>query len=227
MRSILSNIKIEIPQGIYLKDPESSTLGKKIIENSIVLIVEIGFEDFNFKKLGKLICSNESSIYRYFESKHMLLVYLTSWYWSWIEYQLVLETYSINNNEEKLKKAIEIVTRTTKEDTNFSHINEVLLNQIVINENSKSYLTKNVDTENKDGCFMSYKRVVTRLSEIISSYNNVYNYNLSLASTIIEGALHQHFMKTHFKSITNCNSKNTPTIFFTDLALKLLLLNEK
>ncbi len=225
MNNLLSNFKINIPQGIYLKDPESSLLGKKIIEQGIILIHEIGFEDFNFKKLGNLINSNESSIYRYFESKHKLLVYLTSWYWSWIEYQLVLETYSIANTEEKLRKAIEVVTRTTKQDSNFSHINEVLLNQIVINENSKSFLTKDVDVDNKDGFFIPYKLVILRLSEVISAYNSSYSYTLSLSNTIIEGSLHQHFTKKHFKTITNCNDKKTPTDFFTDLALKTLSSN--
>ncbi len=226
MEKLLLNIKIEIPKDIYLKDPESSSLGKKIIEKSIILIEDIGFESFTFKKLGKIIGSNESSIYRYFESKHKLLVYLTSWYWSWIEYQLVIETNSITNTEEKLKKAIQIVTRTTKQDSKFSHINEVLLNQIVINENSKSYLTKDVDNENKEGYFMSYKHVVQRFSNIIQDYNSLYSYSLSLASTIIEGALHQHFIKTHFTSITNCNKHITPTDFFTDLALKTIEKNE-
>lgn len=227
MKNLLSNFKIEIPDGIYLKDPESSDLGKRIIENSITLIENVGFEDFNFKKLGKQIHSNESSVYRYFESKHKLLVYLTSWYWSWIEYQLVLETFSIKNPEEKLKKAIEIVTRTTEQDSNFSHINEVLLNQIVINENSKSYLTKDVDLENKEGYFMSFKHVVQRFSEIISSYNPRYLYSLSLASTIIEGALHQHFIKAHFKSITSCDSEHLPSQFFTDLTFKTLSFDGK
>jgi hypothetical protein len=222
MKKLLLNFKIEIPKGIYLKDPESSALGKKIIENSIVLIENTGFEDFNFKKLGLTISSNESSIYRYFESKHKLLIYLTSWYWTWIEYQLVIETYSINKPKDKLIKAIEIVTRTTKKDSNYNHINEVLLNQIVINENSKSYLTKNVDSENKEGFFISYKRVVNRFSEIISVFNKDYHFNLSLASTIIEGALHQHFIKNHFKSITNCNNEATPTHFFTNIALQTL-----
>ncbi|WP_452221338.1 TetR/AcrR family transcriptional regulator [Lacinutrix salivirga] len=226
MKTLLSNIKIEIPQGIYLKDPESSSLGKKIIENSIILIEDIGFEDFNFKKLGQLIGSNESSIYRYFESKHKLLIYLTSWYWSWIEYQLVIETYSISNAEEKLKKAIEIVTRTTKQDSNYKHINQVLLNQIVINENSKSYLTKKVDEENKEGLFMPYKRVIQRLADIILAYNSNYKYNLSLASNLVDGALHQQFIKIHFKSITNCDTKTTPTDFFTHLILKTLSAND-
>ena len=226
MDKLLSNIKIEVPKGIYLKDPESSLLGKRIVENSIIQIEELGFEDFNFKKLGLLINSNESSIYRYFDSKHKLLIYLTAWYWSWIEYQLVIETYSINTTKDKLNKAIEVVTRTTKKDSKYSHVNEVLLNKIIINENSKSYLTKDVDNENEDGYFMPYKRVVQRVSEIISNYDNSYTYPLSLASTIIESSLHQQFIKIHFKSITNCDDKTTPTDFFKDLTLKTLL-NEK
>ena len=76
MEAILSNLKIQINEKIYNKDPESSSLGKKIIEQSIILIEEIGFEDFTFKKLGDRIASNESSIYRYFDNKHKLLIYL-------------------------------------------------------------------------------------------------------------------------------------------------------
>ena len=222
MKNLLSNLKIEIPSGIYIKDPETSDLGKRIIENSIILIEEIGFENFNFKKLGKVIGSNESSIYRYFESKHKLLVYLTSWYWGWIQYLLVIETYSINNPKDKLIKAIEVLARKAKKDDNFSHINEGLLNLIIINENSKSYSTKEVDTENKDGFFKLYKEVIKRFAEIISNYDTSYKHPLTLASTIIEGILHQQFIKLHFKSITNCNESATTTSFFTELTLNAL-----
>lgn len=222
MNNLLSNIKIEVPSGTYLKDPESSTLGKKILTHSIILIDEMGFESFNFKKLGAAIQSNESSIYRYFESKHKLLVYLTSWYWGWLEYQLVIETYSLTSIEDKLKKAIEVLTRTTKNDNTYTHINEVLLNIIVINENSKSYLTKDVDDDNKEGFFMPYKRVVKRFSELISEYQPDYDYPLSLASTVIQSALHQQFVKDHFKTISNFNKQHTPTQFFTDLVLNAL-----
>ena len=104
METILSNLKIQVNNKIYLKDPETSILGKKIIDKSIILINEIGFEEFTFKKLGDLIGSNESSIYRYFESKHKLLVYLSSWYWSWMEYRLVFATNNITDPLEKLKK---------------------------------------------------------------------------------------------------------------------------
>ncbi|ARV09219.1 TetR family transcriptional regulator [Winogradskyella sp. PC-19] len=222
MKNLLSSIKISVPEKIFLKDPESSDLGKRIIGNSIVLIDDIGFDNFTFKKLGTKIGSNESSIYRYFESKHKLLLYLTSWYWAWIEYQLVFSTMNLSNSEEKLKKAIEIVTRTIKEDNNFSHINEVVLNRIIINENSKAYLTKEVDTENKDGYFVVYKRLVHRLGDMILEISPNYKFALSTSSTIIEGALHQHFLKEHFTSITDCNNKVTPTSFFQELAINAI-----
>ncbi len=208
MKRLLSNIKIQVNENIYQKDPETSDLGRKIIEHSILLIHKIGIENFTFKKLGLEIQSNESSIYRYFENKHKLLLYLTSWYWSWVEYQLVFSTLNIGNPFEKLTKAIEVITQPIEEDNTYKHINEVLLNQIVINEFSKSYLTKEVDQENKEGYFSVYKRLTTRFKEIIIDVNQDYLYPSSLASMLIESSLHQNFLKDHFTSITDCE---TPT----------------
>jgi AcrR family transcriptional regulator len=224
MKSILTNLKIVVPEKIFIKDPESSELGKRIVQNSIILIDEIGFDSFTFKKLGERIGSNESSIYRYFESKHKLLLYLSSWYWSWIEYQLVFETHSISDNKEKLTKAIDIVCRTINEDNNFSHINEVVLHTIIINENSKSFLTKEVDQENKDGYFVIYKRIVKRLRDIIQNIQPNYPFATSLACTILEGSLHQHFLKDHFASITDCKLNVSPSDFFINLTMNTLKL---
>lgn len=222
MEQLLKSVKIAINENIYVKDPESSNLGKRIIEESILMINEMGFESFTFKKLGIKIKSNESSIYRYFENKHKLLLYLTSWYWGWLEYQLVFATNSIQDPKRKLGMAIEIVTKTTVEDSAFSHINEVLLNKIVINEYSKSYLTKEVDTENKEGYFVIYKRLVNRISEMIKNLKPGYKYPSSLASTILEGSLHQNFLKDHFRSLTDCHSKEDPTQYFLHLAFSSL-----
>jgi len=222
MKSLLSNLKISVPDKIYLKDPESSKLGKRIIEHSILLIDKIGFDSFTFKKLGVEIGSNESSIYRYFESKHKLLVYLTSWYWAWIEYQMVFTTFNVQEPKEKLIKAIEVVTETIEQDDSFSHINEVLLNKIIIDESSKSYLTKEVDNENKDGYFIVYKRMIKRLRNMILEVNSDYKFASSLASTIVEGALHQHFLKEHFTSITDCNDNISPSEFFKDLTINAI-----
>lgn len=225
MDVLMQSLKIGINEKLYIKDPESSSLGKKIVEESILLIDEIGFEHFTFKKLGARINSNESSIYRYFENKHKLLLYLASWYWGWMEYRMVFDTNGISDPVEKLSKAIEILTQNVEEDNAFSHVNEVVLNKIIINEYSNSYLVKEVNDEDKNGYFIICKRLVGRLSEMIVAVDKTYAYPLSLASTILEGSLHQYFLKEHFPMLTNCNETVTPTHFFTDLIFRTLNLN--
>ncbi len=221
MDAILSNISIAINEKLFVKNPETSTLGKKIIENSILLIEEIGFENFTFKKLGERIGSNESSIYRYFESKHKLLLYLSSWYWGWIEYKLVFATNNILIPLDRLKRAITIVTEKIEDDYATTHINESVLNKIIVAEFTKTLLTKEVDEENKEGFFLVYKRVINRLIEMIKDINEDYPFAKSLASSIVEGALHQHFLKDHLKTITNCNETTSPTDFYIDLVEKI------
>ena len=222
MQNVLSNIIISVNDKLYVKNPETSDLGKKIIEQSILLIDEIGFENFTFKKLGEKINSNESSIYRYFESKHKLMLYLSSWYWGWMEYKLVFATNNLANPMEKLIKAIAIVTEKVEDDSNTLHINESILNKIIIQEFTKTLLTKEVDEENKEGFFIVYKRIINRIIEFISEVNPNYTFAKSLASTVVEGALHQHFLKEHLKTITNCDETNSVTDFYIDLVAKTL-----
>ena len=222
MDQILSNIKIQLNEKLYVKDPETSTLGKKIIKNSIVLINEIGFEEFTFKKLGEKISSNESSIYRYFESKHKLLLYLSSWYWGWIEYKLAFATTNIDNPMERLRRGIAVVTQKIEDDASTLHVNESILNKIIIQEFTKTLLTKEVDEENKEGFFLVYKRVINRIIEMRHDVDPNYGYAKSLASSIVEGALHQHFLKDHLKTITNCNQDISPTDFYLNLISTLL-----
>jgi AcrR family transcriptional regulator len=222
MQDLLANIKIQVNPKTYVKDPETSDLGKKIILNSILLIDDIGFEEFTFKKLGEKIGSNESSIYRYFENKHKLLVYLSSWYWAWIEYRLVFSTNNINDKFEKLKKAIIIVTESIEDDSKTEHINEAVLNKIIIEEFTKTLYNKNVDEENKEGIFLIYKQVNYRIEKMILDVNPNYPYAKSLVSSIIEGSLHQHFLKNHLKTITNCNEEINPSEFYIHLIENLL-----
>ena len=222
MKHLLKSIKIGVNEKTFVKDPESSDLGKRIVEHGIVMIHELGFENFTFKKLGLSIGSNESSIYRYFENKHKLLLYLTSWYWGWLEYQLVFATNSISNPDEKLGTAITILTQPVSLDASFSHINEVVLSKIVINEYSKSYLTKEVDKENKEGYFEIYKRLILRMGEMIIAVNPDYPFPQSLSSTVLEGSLHQYFLEEHFPSLTDCNQSITPTQYLTHLVFNAI-----
>lgn len=216
-------INLSIDSSLFTKDPESSDLGKKIVRTSIEMIDELGYEAFTFKKLGDRIHSNESSIYRYFESKHALLVYLFNWYWSWIEYKLVFLTMNIEQPEVKLVKILRLLTEEIKEDSDFSSINEVLLNKIIISESAKAYHNKDVDEDNKKGFFKVYKRVVQRVCDIILEINPNYPYPHMLISTIIEGAHHQRFFSEHLPSLTDVEEGNDAIDrFYEELLLKAI-----
>lgn len=216
-------IHIVINEKLYTKNPESSELGKKIVSRSIEMIDDLGFEGFTFKKLGIEIGSNESSIYRYFESKHMLLVYLICWYWSWVEYQLVFETNNINSPIERLDTAITILTQKIDQDNNFSYINEVILGRIIINESSKAFHTKDIDKENERGYYKVYKRVVERVSNMVLEINSNFKFPHMLISTVIEGAHQQRYFSKHLPSLTNVEKgKDNIVTFYKDLVFKAI-----
>ena len=216
-------LQISISPDLYTKNPESSVLGQKIVSKSIEMIDALGFEDFTFKKLGIEIGSNESSVYRYFESKHALLVYLMNWYWSWIEYKLVFATLNVPSAHDRLTQAILILTAEVTEDNAFSYINEVLLNKIIISESSKAYHTKAIDSENKKGYYKTYKRVVQRVSILVTEINSSYEFPHMLISTVIEGAHHQRYFSKHLPSLTDYEEgKNNIVRFYTDLVFNTL-----
>ncbi|MDG1476741.1 MAG: TetR/AcrR family transcriptional regulator [Vicingaceae bacterium] len=223
MERLLSKISIQVNSSIYIKDPETSDLGKKIITVGIDMLDELGYENFTFRKLAKAIKSTEASIYRYFESKHKLLLYLTSWYWSWTEYKLVFRLTNIESAEERLEKSILLLTEEVKEDGNFSHINEVKLNKIVIAESSKVYLCKDVDAENKEGVFSGYKQIVQRVSDIILEINPAYKYPHMLVSTVVEGGHHQRFFSEHLPKLTDkVKGEDAITCFYRHLTFRAI-----
>jgi AcrR family transcriptional regulator len=219
------HINISIESSFYCKDPESTELGKKIVQVGIELMDQLGYEAFTFKKLGVEINSNESSIYRYFESKHAFLVYLVNWYWSWIEYKLVFATANIVSAEERLKKSIELLTEEVKEDSSFTFINEVLLCKIINTESSKAYYTIDVDKENEKGFYKTYKRVVQRVCDFVLEVNPQFKYPHMLISTIIEGAHHQNYFSKHLPALTDVEEgKNNIVEFYLKLTKSVLSL---
>lgn len=224
MKNLLANIKITVDEKVYLKDPESSLKGQQIIENSILLIDELGLESFTFKKLAEKIGTTEATIYRYFESKHTLLVYLISWYWNWLEYRLVFAISNIPSAETRLKIAIKILSGKIENDMDYAHINEVVLQRIVIAESAKAYLTKEVDADNKEGFFFSYKRFCKRISAIVQEINPEYKFPDSLVSTVAESAHYQMFFSQHLPSLTNINNGKESQLeeFLTDLVFKAI-----
>jgi len=223
MIDLLSKVSIKVEPCLYHKDPLSSKLGRKIIEGSIELMDEIGFDPFTFRKLAEKIESTEASIYRYFESKHKLLLYLCNWYWSWMEYRLVFAITNIESAEERLTRALKLLTEKVVKDRSFEHINEQKLHQVVLAESLKGYLTKLVDEENKEGVFLSYKQLVQRVSDIVLEINPKYKYPHMLISTVIEGAHLQRHFADHLPRLTDeVKGEDSVSEFYQEIVFKAI-----
>lgn len=202
-------VRIKMNDKLFLRNPEDSALGKKIVKQGLNLINKLGFEDFTFKKLAIEVNTTEASIYRYFENKHKLLVYLITWYWSFLEYKVVFSLNNITNAEVKLKTIIKIITEEPTDDSQTTEfISEFECYKLVIWEGSKAYLTRNVGKDNKDRLFKPYKDLCERFSQIIKEYNSSYKFPHSLASTILEMAHSQKFFKQNLPALTDF-SKDT------------------
>jgi AcrR family transcriptional regulator len=198
-----SGLTILVANDLYVKDPTSSDLGKKILNDGLHLLDEIGLEEFTFKKLAKIIKTTESTIYRYFESKNQFLFYLFNYYWSWMEYQLHLSIANIEDAKLKLRNCIRLITRTAENDARTPFINENLLQRVLMLELSKTFLSKKVDEENKLGHYKQYKKFVNHLSQLVLELNPNYPYPHTIISTVIESLFHQRFFAKHLPSLTD------------------------
>lgn len=188
---------------LFLRDPEQTDLGKKIIQHGILVMYRNGFESFTFKKLAKDIGTTEAGIYRYFENKHKMLMYISAWYWSWLEYRVTIHTLNVSDPIVKLKKTIELLATNVEDDLTTSYVNESVLHKIIIAEGSKVYLTKEVSEDNKAHFFKPYKDLCARIGDIILECNPAYHYPRSLSSTIVEMAHFQNFFMMNLPALTD------------------------
>ena len=172
----------------------------------LVSLEEFALHEYETASLSAIISKLDlakGSFYRYFENKHRLLIYITAWYWSWLEYRVVFSTTNIKDPEKKLKKVIQLLANTVEDDIRTSYVNETILHQIIIAEGTKAYLTKHVTEDNKDQLFKPYKDLCAKIGDIILEYNPKYKYPKSLSSTIIEMAHFQNYFMHNLPSLTD------------------------
>lgn len=200
--------QLNIPEGLYLKDPLQSKLGKKIISTSIILMDEIGFEAFTFRKLAKAMESNETTLYRYFENKHLLLLYLVVWYWNWVSYLIDYNIKNIDDPDRKLDLIIDNFVDATKDNPSVDFVNEQILHRIIITESSKAYHTKSIDEENKHGFYLTYKKLIQKVADVILEIDKKFPYPHSFASNLFEMANNEIYFAEHLPRLTDIKVKN-------------------
>lgn len=205
--SMLVGVKFDLNEGLYNKEPQDTVLGKRILEFSVHLIDRIGFEAFTFKKLAIEIGSTEKSIYRYFENKHFLLLYLSCWYWEWVLYLIDVNVRNIEDPNRKLQIVIHNIINASSESPLIPYINENKLHRIIIHEGMKAYHVHQIDTERKNGLFSSYMKLIQRISKITLEINPNFPYSKSLSSNLYEMANEQRFFAEHLPEFTDLKKR--------------------
>jgi len=196
-------VELKINEGLFLRNPQRTNLGRKILQHSILLIDEIGVERFTFKKLAERINSTEASIYRYFENKHLLLLYLVNWYWEWMKFRIDFKMMNIRDPKAKLRIAISSIVDTAKRNAHIEFIDEDILHRIVVSEGTKAYHSKEVDEQNKEGFFLSYKSLCGKIADIIIELNPSFPYPRALASNLLEMANNHIYFAEHLPRLTD------------------------
>lgn len=201
-------LTLTINEKIFFKDPTSTKLGQKILKEGIIYLDQVGFEDFNFRKLAQKIESTESSIYRYFENKHYFFVYMINWYWEWMSGRIDIHLLNITDPKEKFRKVLQLLVDAARRNTDTPYIDEDILHRVIVREGSKTYHHKLVDNENNDGFFLSYKFLCAKIGEIILEINPQYQYPKSTASMLIETANNNIYFAKHLPRLSDISDSD-------------------
>ncbi len=225
MEHLGTHIKINVNDNLFVKNPDSSDLGRRIVSEGVMMIDDMGLEQFTFKKLANRLETTESSIYRYFENKHKFLLYIISYYWHCIETLIIFNTANISEPEKQLEIVIDILCSDDLFTFDKDSLNMEKLRKIVISESSKSYLTKQVEQENKEGLYLGFKQVCKRVTGFLDKINPAYPYNKMMGTTIVEGILHQTFFSWHLPTLTNRDTGEDAVcikLFFYQMAISTI-----
>ena len=210
---------------LFKKNPQSTDLGKKIINQAINLISEIGYEQFTFNKLAAKIETTEATIYRYFLNKHKLLIYLLAWYWSYLEFKIVIQINNITNPINKIKKIIDILILEDNLEINLGGFDTQALYLIAIAEGNKTYFSQDVDENNKNMLYKPLKDLCGKIAVVFSEYNPKYKYPNTLASSIIDLSHLHYFFMHHLPQLGDFKKRKMPKgikAFLEDLVFKTL-----
>ena len=217
---LVDRFQIPVLEAIALRNPQATQLGQRIIEGSIFLIDELGFEQFTFKKLAQSVGTTEASVYRYFASKQKLLLYLINWYWGRLECRLLLESQG-GSVKERLDKALDLML--ILKATSMSFASEKRLQRIVIHEAPKVFLTKAVDADHQTGYHAIYTEIVRYVSDLVRAYQPACKYPEMLVSTLLEGSLQQRFFSEHLPEVTNAfEQEDAVAVFYKQLFFSFL-----
>lgn len=215
---------IEPAAGLALRDT-SSPMGGRILADGLALMNEIGLEAFTFKKLAERIGCTEVTVYHYFANKQRLLQYYFQMYWLWLATHCQQEGRALRDPLVRLHGDIRALCGLWPADTLAARFDPSALRELVINEGSKSFMHKNVDSDNKLKLFKPYKDLCAHIASELKACAPRLRSSRSFATTLVEMAHSLEFAMDHMPALTELSVKkdrNKLAEFLIDLSDRYL-----
>lgn len=203
------NFKVELslPEGVFVRDPQNSELGKMLIYKAAKMIGETGIEAFTLLKLAKNTGCTEATVYRYFTGKHQLLYYLMNLYWGYVLFGIEYHIKGEKSDNKRLNRAIDVLLNPNIDNFSSPGTGE-LLRAVAISEGIRIHLRPEVSEEIKEGKLKYYLELVELFENLIHKANPGYSYSKSLAGTLIDASLQQIFYQLHNTPLTDKSCLN-------------------
>lgn len=197
---------IEPASGLTLRDT-ASPMGTRILAEGLVLMNKIGLEAFTFKKLAERMGSTEVTVYHYFANKQRLLQYYFQVYWLWLATHCQQEGRGLKDPLERLQGDIRAIAGLWPVDARAAQFDPSDLRELVINEGSKSFMHKNVDSDNKLQLFKPYKDLCGHIAIELKACSPRMKNARSFATTLVEMAHSLEFAMHHLPALTELSEK--------------------
>lgn len=196
-----------VPDATLSLRDTGSPMGARILTEGLDLMLELGLEAFTFKKLAERLGSTEVTVYHYFANKQRLLQYYFQLYWLWLQTHCEQEGRTLKDPRERLHGDIIALCGIWPKDAMAAQLDPATLRQLVIREGSKSFLHKNVDTDNQLKLFKPYKDLCAHVAKELKACAPRMKSPRSFATTLVEMAHSLEFAMHHLPALTELSVK--------------------
>ena len=202
----MAHYHLDLDPSLTLRDT-SSPMGRRILSEGLDLMNELGLEAFTFKKLAERTGCTEVTVYHYFANKQRLLQYYFQLYWLWMQAHCEQEGRTLKDPRARLRGDISALCGIWPKDALAAQLDPFALRELVINEGFKSFMHKNVDSDNKLRLFQPYKDLCAHVASELKACDKSCPQPRSFATTLIEIAHSLEFAMHHLPALTELSAK--------------------
>ena len=170
-------------------------------------MLELGLESFTINKLAESFGSTEVTVYHYFANKQRLLQYYFQLYWLWLQTHCEQEGRSLKDPRARLHGDIKALCGIWPRDALAAQLDPATLRQLVIREGSKSFLHKNVDSDNQLKLFKPYKDLCAHVAKELKACSPRMKRPRSVAPALVEMAQSLELDMHHLPALTELSVK--------------------